>query len=286
MSVLILGANGMLGSAMTQAFRETGSFSVWGTIRSSAARKGLQLEEDQLIDGVEAGDVDSLLMAMAQAKPTLVINCIGLINKIAYAEDPLRAIPVNSILPHRLAHLCAAAGARLVHFSTDCVFSGKKGNYRESDIPDATDVYGRTKLLGEVDYPNAITLRTSFIGHELGRHASLVDWFLSRQDECRGFTRAIFSGLPAITLARLVRDIVAPNTELRGLHHLSADPISKHDLLTLVAEVYEKQISIIPDDTLQIDRSLNSEWFRQNTGWVPIPWPELIREMHASRETR
>ncbi len=286
MTVLILGANGMLGSAMAHAFSETGNFSVWGTIRSSAPTIDLKLEAGNLITGVEASDVDSLLMALAKAKPTLVINCIGLINKIAFAEDPLRAIPVNSILPHRLARMCASAGARLVHFSTDCVFSGNKGDYRESDIADAIDVYGRTKLLGEVDYPNAITLRTSFIGHELQTQASLVDWFLSRHNECKGFTRAIFSGLPAITLSRLVRDVVVPRTDLHGLHHVSADAISKHDLLTLIARVYAKHIRIIPDDALQIDRSLNSEPFRKRTGWTSKPWLELIQEMRASREER
>jgi dTDP-4-dehydrorhamnose reductase len=193
----------------------------------------------------------------------------------------LAAIPINALLPHRLARLCAVAGARLIHMSTDCVFDGQQGRYTESDVSNAQDLYGRSKFLGEVDYPHAVTLRTSIIGHELGSNHGLVDWFLSQQQGVRGFTRAVFSGLPTVELARVMRDFVIPNPGLRGVYHVSAEPIDKHALLQLLAQVYGKTTLIEPDDRLVIDRSLDSTLFRQTTGYQPAAWPELVRQMHS-----
>jgi dTDP-4-dehydrorhamnose reductase len=187
------------------------------------------------------------------------------------------------LLPHRLAGLCELVGARLVHMSTDCVFSGKKGDYHESDPSDAEDLYGKSKFLGEVVYPHAITLRTSIIGHELQGARSLIDWFLSQERQCKGYTKAIYSGMPTVVLAQLVRDVIIPQTDLTGLYHVAAKPISKFDLLRLVADVYGKTIEIIPDDKLVIDRSLNAERFRDATGYVAPGWPKLIELMHTYR---
>jgi dTDP-4-dehydrorhamnose reductase len=189
-------------------------------------------------------------------------------------------IPINSILPHRLANLCELAEARLIHISTDCVFSGEKGGYVEKDFSDAKDLYGRSKYLGEVDYPNSITLRTSIIGHELNSSKSLINWFLSQEGSVKGYKNAIFSGLPTNEMAKVIRDYVIPNPSLKGLYQVSADPISKFDLLQLVSDVYGKIIQIIPDDLVKIDRSLNSEKFCKATGFKPKPWPQLIKEMY------
>jgi dTDP-4-dehydrorhamnose reductase len=197
------------------------------------------------------------------------------------ASDPLRAISINALMPHRLAGLCKLAGARLIHISTDCVFSGDKGNYAESDFADARDVYGKSKALGEVDYPHAITLRTSTIGHELQSDYGLLDWFLSQNGQCRGYTRAVFSGLPTVVFAQVIRDVVISHAELSGLYHVAAKPINKFDLLKLIAEVYGKVIDIVPDDKLVIDRSLNANRFQLATGYVAPGWPELIKLMHA-----
>jgi dTDP-4-dehydrorhamnose reductase len=166
-----------------------------------------------------------------------------------------------------------------VHMSTDCIFSGAKGMYTEADMSDAKDLYGRSKYLGEVDYPHAITLRTSIIGHELNGGHSLVGWFLSQQGSVKGFRRAIFSGLPTVELARVIRDHVIPHPELHGVHHVSADPINKFDLLTLISNIYGKKIDIAADDNFIIDRSLDSTRFREATGYQPPPWPELVRRM-------
>lgn len=278
--VLVLGSTGMLGNAVLRLFGQSAGYEVVGSARSTSALRLLPADlSDRVICGVDVEHIDSLISLFSQVRPDVVINCIGLVKQLAEAEDPLVAIPINSLLPHRLARLCGVAGARLVHMSTDCIFSGAKGTYTEEDISDAKDLYGRSKYLGEVDCPHAITLRTSIIGHELNGGHSLVGWFLAQQGSVKGFRRAIFSGLPTVELARVIRDHVIPHPELHGVHHVSADPINKFDLLTLISNVYEKKIDIATDDNFIIDRSLDSSRFREATGYQPQPWPELVRRM-------
>lgn len=280
MRILVLGASGMLGNAMLRVMSAQEAWSVFGTVRDVATALQAAAPRAVLIPGVHADQPDSLLAAFAQARPNVVINCVGLIKQLSNAEDPLVAVPINTLLPHRLARICEVAGARLVHVSTDCVFSGKQGNYAESDLADAQDVYGRSKLLGEVDYPHAVTLRTSIIGHELRSTHGLVDWFLSQHTRVKGYTDAVFSGLPTCELARVVRDFVIPHASLRGVYHVAAEPISKYDLLRLVNRVYGKALEIEPDDRVKIYRSLNADRFREVTGYVAPSWPELVARMH------
>lgn len=280
MRVLVLGASGMLGSAMLRVMSERPDWIVYGTVRSESIALRALAPRAHLIHGVYAEQDDSLADAFAQSRPEIVVNCVGLIKQMAEGEDPLEAIPINSLLPHRLARMCELAHARLVHISTDCVFSGRKGNYSEMDIPDAHDIYGRSKLLGEVDYPHAVTLRTSIIGHELASTRSLIGWFLAQQECISGYTKAIFSGLPTCELARVVCDFVIPNTNLHGLYHVAAKPISKYDLLRLVCCEYGKYLQIDPDDTFMIDRSLDASRFKKATGYVAPAWTELVAKMH------
>jgi dTDP-4-dehydrorhamnose reductase len=281
MRILVLGASGMLGNAMFRVLSEHSGCEVFGTIRGAEARRHFcDAAVHRLITGVEVENHDSLVRAFATVRPTVVVNCIGLVKQLASVNDPLQVVPINTLLPHRLAALCKVTAARLVHFSTDCVFSGAKGGYLETDFPDADDLYGRTKLLGEVDYPNAITLRTSMIGHELTGSRSLIGWFLAQQSSVKGFTRVIFSGLPTVELSRVVRDFVLPRPDLRGIYHVAAKPISKCELLRLVAEIYGKTIEIVPDDQLVIDRSLNADRFRETTSYVAPAWPELVKRMY------
>ena len=279
-TVLVLGASGMLGNAMLRLFSQSEGHRALGTVRSSRTMRLLpEALRASLIVGVDVENFDSLSRGIAAAKPDVVINCIGVVKQLSESDDPLTAIPINSLLPHRLARLCELAGARLVHISTDCVFSGRKGLYTEDDFPDANDLYGRSKYLGEVDYPNAVTLRTSIIGHELDGARSLVGWFLAQSGSVKGFTQAVFSGLPTVELARVVRDFVLQNPQLHGTHHVSAEPINKYDLLRLVAAAYGKSITIVPDASLVIDRSLVSTRFREATGYTPPPWPQLVQGM-------
>jgi len=280
MKVLVLGVSGMLGNAMFRKLSEGAEVEVFGTARSASVRRFFAPEfAGRIITGVDVENQDSLARVFAEVKPQTVVNCIGLIKQLSDANDPLQALPINAMLPHRLARLCELGGGRLVHISTDCVFAGTKGNYRESDSADATDLYGRSKHLGEVTYPHTITLRTSIIGHELSSGHGLLGWFLAQEGQVKGYTKAVFSGLPTVELARVVREVVLPRPELSGLFHVASAPIAKYDLLKLIADVYGKRIEIIPDDALVIDRSLNAERFRDATGYVAPPWPELVKQM-------
>lgn len=285
MKILILGVSGMLGHKVFAEFSRSGDLQVWGSLRSpSLLRYFDEVSRTKIYAGIDVLDQDSLTKLFAQVRPDLVINCVGLIKQLAEAEDPLTALPLNAILPHRLAALCRLCGARLIHVSTDCVFSGSRGNYREDDTSDAYDLYGKSKYIGEVrNDVHAITLRTSIIGHELGSNVALVDWFLSQQRRVKGYRRAIFSGLPTVELARVMRDVVLPHPELHGLYHLSAAPISKYDLLSLIAQQYSKHIEIDGDDLVTIDRSLDSSRFFLATGYRAPDWPALIATMQQAR---
>lgn len=282
MKVIVLGATGMLGHAMVATLAQNPSHDVIGTVRSTASLARLNTRlRDYCKALVDVDNPDQLTALFATYHPDVVINCIGLVKQLSESNDPLSALPTNALLPHRLARLCAVAEARLIHVSTDCVFSGLTGGYVESDIPDACDLYGRSKLLGEVDYPNAITLRTSIIGHELSTSHGLIEWFLAQEDVVQGFSRAVFSGLPTCELAKVVRDFVLPNTSLRGVYHVSSEPISKYELLQLVNHEYGKGLKIESNERLQIDRSLNSLRFQQATGYKAPSWAEMISSMRA-----
>ena len=272
----------MLGNAALRLFSKSDGFEVTGTVRSSHAAELLPGElRPSLLSGIDVEHMESLARCMERVRPDVVLNCVGVVKQLAAADDPLAALPINSLLPHRLALLCGLSGARLIHISTDCVFSGAKGGYLETDFPDADDLYGRTKYLGEVDYPHAVTLRTSIIGHELEGARSLLCWFLAQVDSVKGFTRAVFSGLPTVELCSIVRDYVVPNPALHGLYHVSAHPISKYELLRIVADTYGKDIEIVACDEPVIDRSLDSTRFRAATGYVAADWRQLVGNMRV-----
>ncbi|AKH20840.1 dTDP-4-dehydrorhamnose reductase family protein [Sedimenticola thiotaurini] len=285
MRVLVLGASGMLGNAVLRLFASNGEHDTWGTVRSDASFRYFPGQlASKLIPDVDVLNQARLLDVFAQVRPEVVINCVGIIKQLENANDPLAVLPVNTLLPHQLAKLCDVAEARLIHISTDCVFSGNKGRYTESDCADARDLYGKSKYIGELhDYAHAITLRTSIIGHELNSNYALLEWFLSQHDRVKGYTRAIFSGLPTVELAKVMHDWVLPRPELCGLYHVSSDPISKYELLKLVSRVYGKDIIIQPDDEIVIDRSLDSSRFKDVSGYQPPNWSELVSSMHRAR---
>jgi len=286
MRILVLGVSGMLGHILFRVFNEDPRLEVWGTLRQASGLVHFtDAERRRLLDFVDVLDQDALLAALGVARPEIVVNCVGLIKQLAAAGDPLRVIPINAMLPHRLARICAITGMRLIHISTDCVFSGGQGHYSESDPSDAQDLYGRSKHMGEVvDEPHVVTLRTSIIGHELASRNGLVEWFLSQTGSVKGYAKVVFSGLPTAELARVIRDLVLPRPNMRGLYHLSSAAITKYDLLKLIAKVYRRDTEILRDEHLVLDRSLNSERFTRETGYVASAWPELIRDMQRGRQ--
>lgn len=284
MRILIVGATGMLGSAVHSVLWPDAQHEVFGTIRDGAAKRHFPAAAHQrLIAGIDVMDHDALVGVLRDVRPEVVINAVGVIKQLASADDPLVVLPINALFPHRLAALCELVGARMIHVSTDCVFSGRRGNYAESDTSDAEDLYGKSKYIGEVhDRPHVLTLRTSGIGHELTSRHGLVEWFLGAQGPVRGYQRAIYSGLPWVELARVIGVHILPNHALHGMFHVSSDPINKYELLRLVARAYAMTTEISADDTFVIDRSLDSARFRAATGYTPPSWPELIHTMHDS----
>ena len=240
-------------------------------------------DRKRAVDYVSVKDFDSVVRAFEKAQPKVVVNCIGLVKQVEAAKDPLLNISVNALFPNRLAKICQAESSRLIHISTDCVFDGKKGNYIEKDFSNANDLYGKTKHLGEVVYStHCVTLRTSLIGHELKGKRSLVEWFLDREGSVRGFTRAIYTGFPTVEMARIICDFVIPQKNLNGIYHVSSEPISKYDLLRLIAARYGKKIDIKPYEDFVCDRSLDSSLFRKITGYRPPSWPKLVDKMYKN----
>ena len=277
MRVLIFGVNGMLGHKLYQ--RLGSRFDVYGTIRKdfdAVAKFGI-FEKDRIIGNIDGFSSESLRRAIDEVKPDFVINAIGVIKQIPTSKDVIHALTLNSILPQRLAEFANEDGFRLITISTDCVFDGVKGNYSEAETPDARDLYGLSKLLGEINSPNALTIRTSIIGRELETGHSIVEWFLgNRGGRVKGYTRAIYTGFPTIVMAGIIADIIAERPELHGVWHVSSDPITKFDLLTMLNKQFDTGVEIEPSDEVVIDRSLNSTNFRELTGFMPISWEGLV----------
>lgn len=270
MKVLILGSNGMLGRAIYHTLTETNTFKVFGT-----ARKNFHNKNIYSFDAIS----DDLAPIIESISPDVVINCIGIIKQIQHKASIQQMIEINSLLPKALGLICLEKNIRLIHFSTDCIFNGKKGAYKDSDICDADDFYGQTKYLGEVGNKNTLTLRTSIIGHEVNSNLSLVDWFLSQDNEVKGYSNAIFSGFTTNELATIIIENILPKN-ISGIRNLSAHPISKYKLLKLIKNIYKKNINIIPCDKVQIDRSLVSDTLIKEINYERKEWELMIEEMN------
>jgi dTDP-4-dehydrorhamnose reductase len=284
MRVLVLGGTGMLGHQLVRVFSQR--FDVTSTVRGPDVRAAEELARTgRVITSVTAEDLDSVARAIADARPDVVVNCIGLVKQLRTGTDPLPDLLINAVFPHRLAGLCRAARASLIHISTDCVFAGTKGAYVETDVADACDLYGRTKFLGEVSGPGCLTIRTSLIGPELHSHHGLLDWFLAQRGSVRGYTRAVFSGVTTLAFAEILERLLGRPRMLEGLWHFSSTPISKFDLLSLIRDRFGLELLIEPDASVVYDRSLDSGRFRAATGLSAPPWPEMIQHMHEAMST-
>lgn len=283
--VLILGANGLIGSGIFKTLIHDPGLEVFGTIRNPKLKQLFDKKiSEKLIFNIDVLVKNKIAKVLESVRPNIVINCIGLTKHISGGNNHLEAIPMNAYLPHFLASQCEQYGCRLIHISSDCVFSGSRGGYLEGDAPDAMDIYGKTKALGELTDGKAITLRTSTIGHELNSSYGLLNWFLGQSGDCMGYKKAIFSGVTTDELARIIQSFVIPNPQLSGLYHVAAPPISKFDLLNLIAAEYGKKIKIKPEAKFKIDRSLNGKKFEIDTGYKPQEWPILIKMMHQLQQ--
>lgn len=282
--MLVLGATGMLGSTLVRELGRVPGIELHATARDVAAlpadMRSLLGERAVELEVLDDADRRRLL---EQVRPDVVVNAIGVVKQAPEVSDLVATVQINSLLPHQLALECDAVGARLVHVSTDCVFSGRRGLYSETDVPDPVDFYGRSKLVGEVDGDRHLTIRTSIIGNEVRRHSSLLDWFLSQDGTVvRGFARAVYSGVTTVEFARFLREVVLPTPGLSGLYQLSSDPITKFDLLHLVADEYGWDGEIVRDEDFACDRSMTGDLLADATGYRPPPWPEMISALRQA----
>jgi dTDP-4-dehydrorhamnose reductase len=281
MNVLTLGATGMLGHKLMQVLLH--EHTVTGTVRrnTSVHMDYPIFSNMNILGNISADNLETIRTAIDKVNPEVIINCIGIVKQLPAAQDPLQSIAINALFPHQLAQICRQKKIRLIHLSTDCVFSGHKGNYTETDPSDAEDLYGKTKFLGEVDYPGCLTLRTSIIGRELDTTHGLIEWFLSQEGKTvSGYKKAIFSGLTTIALSAIIAEILADHPHLSGVYQIASEPISKYDLLNLVKKTYNMKIRIVPDETIINNRSLNPEKFKKETN-IKIPsWEYMIEEMY------
>lgn len=283
MKILILGGAGMLGHKLFQHLRQSYPdtyCAIRGSIHDQHLRNVELFQSGNIVEHFDAAHPLAIDYLLSQRTPEVVINCIGIVKQRAAARETVPGIEINALLPHRLASSCERHGARLIHFSTDCVFSGKRGNYQEDDLSDAEDLYGRTKFLGEVTTANAITLRTSIIGRELAHHESLLEWFLQQNHQrVSGYTRAMFSGITTNRMARIVEALIADRPKLTGLYQVASPPISKFDLLALLRDAYALDIQIDPESDFFCDRSMKGGKFARAAGFICPPWPELVAEL-------
>lgn len=279
MKILILGGDGMLGHELLRQLRTKHEVRV--TLRKAVTDYAhyQMFDASNSIGSVDVRDFRSIEHCVEKFHPDAVINAVGVVKQRSTAAEHIPSIEINALLPHRLAFLCRNNGARLVHMSTDCVFSGKTGNYDEDDTPDADDLYGRSKLLGEVDEAPAITLRTSIIGRELSRKTGLLEWFLAQQGSIKGYRKAIFSGFTTTEMSRIIEMLLTQFPQAHGLYHVSSAPISKYDLLMLIRDRMRMPIDIKSDDDFHCDRSLNSTRFRTAFNYRPPEWNVMIDEL-------
>tara|TARA_A100000164_G_scaffold382143_1_gene438953 strand:- start:5733 stop:6602 length:870 start_codon:yes stop_codon:yes gene_type:complete len=279
MKVIIFGAGGMLGNTLIKTLSQDKAYEVYGTLR-----KDINFFDKnnsiRIFKNISCERINEWREILMQIKPDIIINCIGIVKQLKEANDPQLSIFTNSLFPHQLHNVCREINSKLIHISTDCVFSGKKGLYSENDKPDSSDLYGLSKLLGEINSKNSLTIRTSIIGHSINSNHGLIDWFLKQNFKIKGYRKAIFSGLTTLELSNVILKYVLTNNTLNGIVHISNVPISKFDLLNLVSRIYKKSIIISPDDNLIIDRSLNSKTFIEKTGYIPPSWETMIEEMY------
>ncbi len=276
----------MLGHQIVESLRAR--HEIQATVRSGigAYSKIAKFLPEAVHYGIDALDYPAVQRVVESVRPDAVINCLGIVKQRIEAKHSIVSLETNALLPHRLAVTCAQVGARLVQPSTDCVFSGRQGNYRESDFPDCDDLYGRSKLLGEVEGQNCITLRTSIIGLELSRRQGLVEWFLGQRGTIRGFRKAIYSGFTTLEMARIIEHLLENNPLKSGLYHVSSAPIDKYSLLTKLRDRLGRAIQIVPDDDFVCDRSLDSSRFQAEFAYTPPSWDTMIDEFAAQIEGR
>ena len=284
MKILVLGASGMIGSAMFRVLGSYDEFNVWGTIRN---KNNLAMfshrEAHKIVYAEDILQTNNIIRILYGLKPKVVINCVGLTKHHIGSDDPQISMPINALFPHKLADLSSLIAAKVIHISTDCVFSGDGGPYTEDGKLDAIDMYGKSKFIGELNRENTVTLRTSTVGHEYLTEYGLLEWFLAQMNSCKGYANAVFSGLTNTEFAKVVAEFVIPKEDMSGIYNVGGDEINKFDLLKIISNVYGKEIEIIRDESFIINRSLNSDKFKRKTGYKASGWEDMVSSMRQHK---
>jgi dTDP-4-dehydrorhamnose reductase len=274
MKVLILGAGGMLGFTLLNYLNTKKNITLFGTIRNKSLNKNLARK---ILNDVDAKKFSLLAIKIGKISPDVVINCVGIVK--SEVEDNVKNVTkINSKLPNFLNKLSKKLSFRLLHISTDCVFSGKKYKYSEKNLPDPIDFYGKSKLMGEFKSNKNIVIRTSIIGHEIKHKRGLLEWFLKQNSTISGYSKAYFSGLTTLELSKIIYEKFLFNIDLTGLYHISGKRINKYTLLKKISKIYNKNTPIKKDNTFKIDRSLNSSKFIKRTNYKKKSWDKMIKE--------
>ena len=272
----------MLGHTLFRGLAKLTDLNVTALVRSNNNKTCFaNWLQPRIISGCDVTKSHDLSNLFEITQPDIVINCVSSGQANLSSKEFEKNYSILALLPHRLAALCQIHKTRLIHVSTDGVFSGDSGNYTEQSIPDARDQYGKLKAMGELTHSNTITLRTSIIGHELVTRKYLLEWFLLQEEACRGYTGAIFTGITTLVLSRVIIDHIIPKSSLNGIYHVATDPITKYELLQIIAKIYKKNIKLIPDNRVVIDRSLNASKFMNATGYRAPDWLTLVESMHS-----
>lgn len=237
------------------------------------------LPKENWVDQLDVANWLAVEAIISKIQPDVIINCIGVVKQKLNSRNISDAIYLNSLIPHKLAQFCESAAIRFIHISTDCVFEGTPGIKLLSDTPNATDVYGTTKRLGEVNSDKALTLRTGFVGRQLSGSEGLFEWVRAQKGKkITGFRNAIYSGLTTMALARVIQQVIEFNELLSGLYQVASEPISKFDLITHLNVLWDLGLTVTPDTTFVCDRSLDGSCFSDVTNITIPSWEEMLVE--------
>jgi dTDP-4-dehydrorhamnose reductase len=278
--VLILGVGGMIGHQMFRSLKT--QFEVHGTLKETIEKyKDFEIfDSTNIFENCDAQNFDKIEQVLNQFKPDVILNCIGITLRKPEIKDELYAEKINSDFPQFLKNYTERSHAYLVHFSTDCVFSGKTGPYTEDSVPDAEDVYGRTKAKGEVQGSHTLTLRGSMIGRELVGKTELLEWALSQKDKkIKGYTKALYSGVTTSVMAGLIADLINRSEKLTGLYQVSSQPISKFELLQEINAAFKLNMTIEENDSYLNEKILKSEKLTNKIGFHSLSWNEMLDEL-------
>lgn len=285
MRILILGVSGLIGHKLLQELSE--NFEVFGTLHKTKLHYGnLSLfSSKNIIECVDVANFEILKGVFFAVNPDVILNCVGITKRKIDENNPLEVLTVNSVFPHQLANWAKTNKKRIIHFSTDCVFDGKVGNYNESSLTTADDIYGRTKALGEINYNHTLTIRSSFIGQELFDKTELLDWFLAQNGkQIKGFTNTFYSGVSTIFMANVVANIILNYPNLSGLYQLAPDkPISKYDLLCLAKEAFDVNVEIIPESEHVHLPTLDASKLKREISIEVPSWNEMMKELASNK---